>query len=431
MRLGLMAPVVGILPACKEDITTSVDGDLIPVEAVTVEVDLPFQAFAEDLQGWSGYGQAYELSTDIVARSFEGTLDSRVLNGWTPYPTVATVRDSTGVFVTDSTLTYVGGQVVARFDTLTSVLEDPADLALGFVPRSWDFRSATWEFAVDSVGDEQTWPEAGAGPVTPLATAVWDPADGDTVVFELDSAAVQLMADSVDAAQGVRLEALTDGVRLDLVGLSYRLSVRPSVNPDSLVNLSVNSLARTFVYQPAPDTPVNEVRIGGVPAWRAVFTMDLPETLDGPPSLCQQVECPLALTPESLISASLVLTTQAVPAAFVPRDTLRLDVRPVFEPARLPKSPLGSSLTGVLGIQLLPEQFGEESGTEVEIPLGAYIESVLSMNAGSETEVPLTLALLSAFEPLSLYFAAFQGPDSPAPPRLNLILTLAEEVRIR
>jgi len=168
-----------------------------------------------------------------------------------------------------------------------------------------------------------------------------------------------------------------------------------------------------------------------VPAWRTVFTMNMPKSLDGPPELCQLVQCPLTLTPESLISASLVLTTQAPPPAFRPTDSLRLDVRPVLEPSRLPKSPLGASLVGIFGVQLIPESFGEEAGAEVEIPLGLYVERLIAGNNDSDVEVPPTLALLSSFEPLSLYFAVFEGPDSPARPELRLLLTLADEVRIR
>ena len=218
-RMGLTVLLAGALGACQEDITTSVEGDLIPVEAVTVEVTLPFQDFAGDLQPWGGYGRPYELTKDILARSYGGTLDSRVLNSWNDHPVAATVRDSTGVFVTDSSLTFVGGKLVARFDTISSVVEGPVTLALGALPQEWDVQSATWEQAVDSVGEKRAWSEAGGGPATPLSTAVWDPAAGDTVIFELDSAGVNLMADSAGARRGLRLETLTDGTRLDLVSL--------------------------------------------------------------------------------------------------------------------------------------------------------------------------------------------------------------------
>jgi hypothetical protein len=232
---------------------------------------------------------------------------------------------------------------------------------------------------------------------------------------------------------GLRLDAVTEGARLDLRLLSYYLITRPSVNPDTLVELNVPSQARSFIYLPVPEPPEEQIQVGGVPAWRSVFTMDLPDSLDGPPELCQQVQCPLALTPESLISASLVLTTKAPDVAFQPVDTLYMDMRPVLEPSRLPKSPLGSSLVGVLGVPLDPEDFGENDGVEVEIPLGQYIENLIreKTDPDLELEIPRTVALLSYFEPLSLYYAQFEGPDSPLGPKLRMVLTFANEVGIR
>jgi hypothetical protein len=80
---------------------------------------------------------------------------------------------------------------------------------------------------------------------------------------------------------------------------------------------------------------------------------------------------------------------------------------------------------------LAPEDFADGAGVEVEVPIGSYIEGLIAVNQGQDLEVPSTLALLSAFEPLSLYFASFEGPDSPLGPRLRLILTIAEDVRLR
>ena len=430
-QIGLVALVSLAFSACQEELTTSLEGDLIPVGALTVEVSLPFQEIGGEVVGWGGYGRPYQLPLDILARAFEGSLDARILNGWNPYPVSASVRDSTGSVRTDTLLTFVGGRITAAFDTLTSVVDGPVTLSIGALPMSWDVVSTAWDVAVDSVGDRQLWEEEGAGPVIPMGTAVWDPAEGDSVVFEIDSAAVALWADTANAEMGMRLDAVTEGVRLDLSRLSYLLSTRPSSHQDTLVDLTVAAKTRTFIYQPVPGAPAGEIRVGGVPAWRAVFDLNMPETLDGPPELCQQVQCPVVLTAESLISASLVLTTQAPPPAFQPTESLYLDVRPVLEPSRLPKSPLGSSLVGSLGVELPPEYFGEAAGTEVEIPLGAYIESLVAENSNPDLEVPHTLALLSSFEPLSLYFAAFEGPDSPAGPELRLILTFAEDVRIR
>jgi hypothetical protein len=431
---GLIVLGVWVAVGCQEEITATLDGDLIPVEAVTVEVTIPFDDFARDLEGWGGYGRPHELIRDIVARSFQGSLDARVLNGLNPYPAFATVKDSTGVFVADSALTFVGSKLVVRFDTLSSVHDGPVELAVSALQRDWDYRSVAWDVAVDSVGDRQVWDEPGGGPAIPLGTGTWDPSESDSVVIAIDSASAALMADTASAEMGVRLDAVTEGVRLDLNVFAYYLIARPSVNPDTLVDLSVPNKWRSFIYDPAPAPPEDEIRVGGVPAWRSVFTVEIPDSVDVSPEVCSGsfgVQCRVKLTAESLISASLVLTSKAPPLAFQPADSLYMDVRPVLEPSRLPKSPLGSSLVGSFGVLLPPEDFTGEAGAEIEIPLGPYVEGVLQEKADPELDIPKTLALLSLFEPLSLYFGAFEGPDSPNGPKLRLILTFADEVGIR
>jgi hypothetical protein len=428
-RSALLVALAAAASACQDEITTAVDGSLIPVEAVTVEVTLPFEDFGGAPQAWGGYGGTYELPRDVVAKDYGGVLNSRVVASYAPYPDSIYIPDSTGTFVPDTTLAFVGGRVVARFDTRTSLSDGPVTLALGTISEEWDYRTTSWDFAVDSVGEQYPWPEPGAGPSDLLATSVWDPEAGDSAVFLLDSVGVSFLADSLAARKGLRLEALTAGVRLDLNGLSYALSARPSVNPDTLVQVNALARGRTFIFDPELAAPDDEMRIGGVPAWRSVFEVSLPDTLYGPPELCAQVQCPLALKPGSLVSASLVLTTAAVPPAFQPQDVLFLDVRPVLEPSRLPKSPLGTTLVLNPGVALSPEFFGEEAGASVVIPLGPYIQA--QIGGGEAADATSTLALLSALEPLSLYFAAFEGPSSASPPELRLILTLSDDVGIR
>ncbi|MBT8397599.1 MAG: hypothetical protein HKO65_12295 [Gemmatimonadetes bacterium] len=428
---GLTALGFWTLLGCQEEIVAILEGDLVPVEAVTVEVVLPFHEFAENLEAWGGYGQPYQLTTDVIANAFEGSLDARVLSSWFSYPRSAQVRDPSGVVRTDTLLTFVGGRLVARFDTLSSAFGEQTELAVGALPQEWDFVTATWELAVDTVGERREWGEGGAGPVTPVSTAFWEPAQGDSVVFEIDSAGVALWGDSAGVRKGARLEALEENVRLELTDLDLWLITRPSVNPDTLVELEVATRSRTFVYSPQLQAPENEIRIGGVPAWRSVFTMNLPEVLNGPESLCQTVQCPLELNPESLVSASLVLTTRTPPPGFLPTDSLFLDIRPVLEPSRLPKSPLGTSLGVTLGTLLEPAKFGEEVGSQIEIQLGPYVQNLIGEEDLVGIDVPKTLALLSSFEPFALFLASFEGPDSPLGPELKLILTLADEVLIR
>jgi hypothetical protein len=264
-----------------------------------------------------------------------------------------------------------------------------------------------------------------------MATAVWEPTESDSVIFELDSAAVALWNDSASAAQGVRLEALTDGVRIQVHTVRLFLNTRPSSNPDTLIDLAVEARYRTFIYHPVLEAPESEMRVGGVPAWRTVFDTKFPAVLDGPPELCQQVGCPLELEPGMVNAASLYLTTTAPPPGFRPSDDLQVDVRIVLEPHRLPKSPLGPSLAGQFGVSFPPEYFREEAGTRVEIPFGGYVVDLIRGTNTAGEDFSRTVALLSSREPLSMPFGSFVGGGGPEEPELRLILTVGGAVEIR
>ena len=405
--------------------------NLIPTDAITVEARLTFDEFAENLRVFGGFGSPSDLRYGMIAHKYEGDLEARTLIGLWPYPVAATVRDTTGTSRPDSSLAFVGGKLVVFMDTIASINGDSVEMALGALQQPWHYGSTNWQVAVDTVGDYQEWAEEGAGAVIPLGTSVWVPADADSVIFDLDSAGVALWADTASAAQGLRLDALTEGVRLQSHTVRLFLSTRPSSNPDTLVELLVQTRYRSFVYQPVLEAPDSDFRVGGVPAWRTIFDMDFPAALTGPPELCQRVGCPLVLEPEMVNSASLYLTTMAPPSGFVPSDTLRVDVRAVLEPHRLPKSPLGIALAGFQGISVPPEYFGEEAGARVEVPIGGYLVELIRGETATGDEVSTTIAILSSLEPLSLPFGAFYGPGSPFEPEIRLILTLGGGVEIR
>lgn len=433
---GLISVLASGVVGCEEELPTATEGDFIPVSAETFEVRLPFSEFAENLRTVGGYGTPSDLGNSFLARNYKGSLESRTLARFWWYPTVVSVRDTTGTTRPDSSLTYVGGRVIAHFDTLGSVHEGPVTVAAGAIQTPWHPPSASWRYAVDSIGDQQAWPEAGVGPVTPVGTAVWDPSAGDSlqvdsVVIEVDSATVIAWNDTTDVSRGVRLVAETDGVRLKVTRVTIRLDARPSSNPDTIIELVSGAQYLTFAYDPEPLPPENSIRVGGVPAWRTIFDMNLPEALDGPEELCAKVGCPLELSPEMINAASIVFRTEAPEPAFVPTDTLLLDVRPVLQPSRLPKSPLGSPLAGAFGVTLPPDLFQEGAGQTWDLPLGGYIVDLIRGETLFGNPVPRTLALLSLFEPLSLQYAAFKGPDSPEGPELRLILTVGQGVQIR
>jgi hypothetical protein len=302
------------------------------------------------------------------------------------------------------------------------------------IQHEWDAPTATWDLAVDSLGAESAWDEPGAGPVTNVVTSVWDPTVGDSAVFELDSAQVETwkaaFADT-SAQHGVRLAALSEGVRLEVTDLVLQVDVKPSINPDTTVVLVTNRQQLTFVYTPAPDDPGDGLRVGGTPSWRSVLDVAVPKTLSEPAALCARVTCPIELTAGRVNYAALVLRSSQTEPAFAPTDSVNIDVRPVFDRSTLPKSPLGSSLlTTSVGKRFGADLFSSATETEVEIPITSFVRSLLQQDSTAAVPPPHTLALLSTFEPVSIAFASFYGPGTPQAPELKLVITAGRSVEL-
>ena len=426
----LVTAAWGLL-ACQESSPTSVDGDLIPVGARTVEIVLPWSAFGTDVRTYGGFGSPNDLFSQTVAEDFEGTLDSRALTRFRDFPIAVAVQDSLGENRTDSSLTYLDGYVVARFDTLRSRADGPVELALNILQEDWHSPSTTWDFKVDTVQNRDPWAEPGGGPASPLGTATWDPATGDSIVFPLDSATLSLFNDSVGIRRSARLDMATPGALVELLGLTLRINTRPSINQDTIVVLAATPLDETFVYTPFPEPPEDGIRVGGAPAWRTVLTVDIPTVLNGPESLCEVMGCPFTVDPARLNYASLILTSQeSLPAAFQPTDSILLDVRPVLVPERLPKSPLGPSFLGLAGRAVAPAVFAEEAGTEIPIAVTEFVRTLINPDT-AVSNVPPELAILSLLEPFSVSFGAFDGPGTPGEPRLRLVMTAVDTVEVR
>jgi hypothetical protein len=427
----LVSAVFGVI-ACQETSPTSVDGELIPVGPATVEVILPWSAFGSSVETFDGFGSPDDLIAQVVAEDYRGTLDSRALIQFSTFPRAASVQDSLGETRADSSLTYLDGYAVARLDTIRSRADGPVSFSLNVFDQDWHSPSATWDLRVDTVLDQQPWAEPGAGPATQLSTGVWDPEVSDSVIFPLDSAAIQIFDDSSGVAQvSARVDMVTPGAFVELVDIDLRVNVRPSINEDTLVVLSALPQRRTFVYSPIPEPEEADILVGGAPAWRTVLTLDMPTELDGPASLCAQVNCPFALTPERLNYAAIILTSETTePEAFQPTDTLLLDARPVLAAERLPKAPLGPSFLGLAGRALSPDAFGPAAGREFPIVVTDFIASLVDEDVPVDG-VPRELSLLSLLEPFSVSYATFVGPGAPGEPALRLILTAIDTVDIR
>lgn len=414
--------------ACQEETPTGLGGDPAALPT-TVEVEIPWSAFASNLEVFGGYGSPSELASGVAAEDYAGTLDAHTLVRFGAFPRQATVLDTTGTNRTDTLLTVIGGRLTAVMDSVASTNTGSVSLALGALQTPWHAPTVSWTSAVDTINDQRAWPEPGGGPVIDLTTADWDPAAGDSVHFPLDSAGVALWADTTDVGRGGRLDLLTVGERVHVRSVLLRVQVRPSVNPDTIIELGVATRELTFIYDPIPTPPPDGIRIGGAPSWRTVLDIQVPEQLDGLAELCAVVACPHVLVQGQISYAGLVLTSRASEAAFQPTDSVSLDVRPVFRRSALPKAPLGQSLLTdlVLGRRVAPEAFGTQPGQRVEIPITPFVRALVDEDGGG---APNTLALMSVFEPLSIAFASFHGPGTADEPRLRLVLTIGPAVEL-
>lgn len=420
------------LGACQDETPTSVGLDLLPPEPITIGIELPWSDFGSNLAVYGGYSGPAQLSEGMLARAY-GTdaLDARTLVRFGSFPTSASVRDDTGTLRTDFNLSYHDGYVVAFFDTIASTNTGPVTLELAALQEEWHHRSATWDLAVDTVGEQRAWSEPGAGPVAPLTTREWDPAEGDSVQFFLDSTQVAGWNDPTDPATGARLALLTDGVRLRLVGGALRIYARSSINPDTVLTLTAQAQQVTFVYDVDPAPPPDGMRVGGAPAWRTVLDIAVPASLTGPPELCAAVGCPFALAPRHVGYAALVLRSRSPTLAFQPTDSVALDVRPVLSRAALPKSPLGNSLIANPAGQRVGAAAFAVDGSPVEIPITSYVKGFLSGPDPAGRPPPGTLALLAAPEPESFTFAEFFGPGVGHDPVMKLIVTVSPPMELQ
>jgi hypothetical protein len=420
--------------ACGERTPTALGDEAIPGEPISLEIQLPWSQFGSDAQVFGGFSAASALAEGILAKSYgSDSLEARTLLRFGSYPLTASVRDSNQVLRTDANLSIAptGSYVVAFIDTVASVVTGPVRLALGATQTVWDPITAGWDLAADSIGDQRLWPEAGAGPVTPVTTATWERSQGDSVQFYLDSAQVSAWGDQTDETRGARIEVLTDGVRLHMSGGALRVNAKSSINPDTILILT-GSAQVTFVYTPQPAAPTGELRVGGAPAWRSTMGIAVPTEINGPPELCAEVGCPFVLQPQHVSFAGLELTTRPEDVAFLPSDSMGIDVRAVLDATVLPKAPLSASLaTSAAGFRIASGVFAGAAGQNVEIPITAFVKGYLAGADPSGRPPPSTIALLAASEPSTFWYASFFGPGGATEPTLRLILTVSRPMELQ
>lgn len=426
------APILALLPGCSDLLPLVEDDDLVK-SGYVIELTFPFDDFASGARVYGGYGLASQLSGGFLAHEFgaqddegdpqETGLSARTLARFPDYPRAAQVRDTLGVTQIDSSLTFISGRVLTRIDTIASVHDGPVEIVAHALSEPWDAPSATWEYAVDTIGHRTPWTTPGGGAARRIGSALWDREDGDSVGFFIDSAQVAEWGDTADIGRGLRLSTTTPGVRLRVSSSLLRLDTRPSVNPDTVVELAAASQINTFIYAPTPSQPRKTLRVGGAPAWRSVLHLDLPTELDGPPELCEALDCPVEIGEEHVSFAALRLITRVGPRAFAPSDTLPVDLRSVLAPEVLPKSPLGNSRIGAQEVP--PDLFAAPAGEVVELPVTTLVRDLLRGETVSGGPISGSAAILTAAEPYSIDHLTFEGAESPLAPSLRVVLIFA------
>ncbi len=431
-RISGLAAILAALAGCVDGTPTSDDPGLLPVDAETVEIRLSFDEFARDFQVFSGFGSAAEFPRPWVAHRYRDELDARALIRFGALPPSVTVAPPGGGDPqVDSTYVPVQGTMVLFFDTLSAVGSAPWPIEIGATETPWHLTTARWNAAVDTLGSRVDWPEAGGGPVRHIWSGEWDPVDGDSIVVPIDSLTVSELANQSLTSRGLRIETTGEGSRLRILGATFRVDVRSSINPELLVEVQAQGFNLTFLYSPEAPVDPGAVQFGGVPARRSYLRLDLPSHLNpNDPDFCAIAECPVRLTADRLLYAGLVLeTAEVTPPIFAPSDTITFDVRPVLSPERLPRSPLGSPVQA-LGSRIPPAAFQPGGARRVEVPVTRYVRDLLRGPPEGQQPLSPVLAVLSVAEPATLEVASFSGPSGASPPVLRLILTITEGVTL-
>ncbi len=432
-----------VVAGCTDRIPTSSDPGLIPVDAETFVVDLPFADFATGFRVDGGYGSARELPAAILARgeAFEGegpeadngTVLTRALLRWGELPgSVSIPAPGGGANIVDSVWTVMGGEIILRVDSARFSGGEDFDLQASRITETFHPPTASWTQAVDTLGERRAWSIPGGGPLQLLGGVDWTPALGDSVVIALDSAGAAALGDRGASSRSVAVETLTEGAYLRLFDGSLRLRVRPASRPDTTVFVTPGvpdlTTIESSTFSPGPE----RILVGGAPAFRTTFRVDLPESVTATGPVCGgPATCQVELTAERLVYAALVLESRgASPGVLPPGDTLQIDVRPVLAPELLPRAPLGLPIPSQPR-RVAPERFRPGSETVVELPLTRYLRDLIREVQPGQEPVPNTLSLVSPGEPQSLGVATFAGPAAgEGVPFLRLILTRSDGVSL-
>jgi hypothetical protein len=408
--------------ACTQESPTEAGSGLLPPDAIrTFEILLEPERYLAWDTAFGLYSATAEADYALIANDYEGVLDSRVLLRFT-IPRSIAVIDTAGVLRPDSMPDFFSADLRMVVDTLASTAP-PATLDLFHTTEDWDRLTATWQYRVDSTGVQLPWAQPGGSPGAHIGSATY--LEGDTVLIPVDSAAIAEWADTTIAGRGALLTSATPDTRLRTAAPTLLLRARSSMNPDTIVEMTL-SAGRTFIFDPEQPDSVPEPRVGGTPSWRTVLRLQ--ERLDTVSVACPGVpDCVVRLGDVSINYAALQLQPVPSPPGFAPELPLQVALHAVLASPLLPltRSPLTAAIGGVAGT-IPSSNFMAPGAPVVELPATEFMRLLFAPPGEDDTDfTPTHIALLTTGATRTFGFGTFAEL-----PRLRIIVTISRELQL-
>lgn len=412
---GVLA-IVGVLAGCGDEDPTRVGSELLGEGLRTVEVILEHQAFLQGDTTYDRIGTLNQAPYGIVADSFAGEMDARVLFR-VERPYQVTYEDTTGSTQVDSLGAIRGGTVTVVVDTLFQP-EGPVQLEVVELTEDWHPGTVSWANRADTADVAEPWAVEGGSLGAILATGTWE--SGDTLRIAVDSASASVWHDTLAAFRGGALQVATSGARMRVESVEFAFDVVP-VGYDTLLTAGSVSEQRTIA---SPDTtdPGLAIRVGGLPVWRSMLHF-LPLADVEVPCESGPTTCTIALSEVAVNTANLIVRTEPVGGRRIERP-MRLEARAALEApgiplTRLPLSRAFGRMRDSLGVSAFADSATLESA---RIPVTDYVQRNVQLAEGEEPL--LWLALTAEAERTIFGYGQFQGVGSMTPPQLQLVVTI-------
>lgn len=424
-RTAALAVLAWSLASCERREILSVDPEDAPgATAATLEALLG----PTDLIQWidtvfSGYASP-RISPFLLVEEGSAQLTSRGLIRFD------NIQDSVfGLGAASAALRFDSARLVLTVDTLrTRLATGGSTLRLMALDQEWDVRTASWDFAVDSVGASVPWVAGPGGTLGESLAEIVVDEETDSVVFDFGTASDSLLRawnDTMLPNPGLAL-VVGDSGRLALQLPRLRYLIVPELQPDTTFLLS-SFAVRTYIFDRAPPTvAAGQLRLGGVQGWRTFIEMVIPDSI---PVVGSSVKA--RLRGSTVSKAELILTSPGRPAEpFAAERPFFLIAFRLVDDFRVfgPKTPVGTLVTNSV-VELVPDSLAVDP--TLAIDLTSRIRSFAEVPAPT-VPLPVRLVVRVTEEAGNFGFWEFGGVggDPALEPVLRIVFTPPTDFRL-